>query len=439
MNILVNVALFALLTLLCHGRLYQVRPSATRLTEFYLFVSAGGVLGGAFAGLLAPHIFNGTYEYPILTAAAVLALPGMFSAGLGKFFRQATAGLFFAGCLVAVYLTGYASFAIPSDYQLHYLIGVIIALLLTVAHRDKPARYFSLLILSLIAAALLRPGNPDIEAARSFFGVHRVVESEDGKARILYHGTTLHGVQRIKSNDGTVLTGRPEPLVYYHSAGPIADAIDAARLAQKQLNRVALVGLGVGSLACYRQPQETWTFFEIDPVVVRIARNPKHFRFLSECAPDADIVIGDARLTIKQPGAPFDLLVLDAFSSDAIPAHLLTREAFESYLTRLTSTGTLIVHISNRHMELASTIAAVGRALGLVTYVRDDALGDNFEQTLKASARVVVLARNVADLGDLPKREGWARVADDPSLRPWTDDYSNLLGAIWAKKFPKVN
>ena len=245
---------------------------------------------------------------------------------------------------------------------------------------------------------------------RSFFGVHQVVVSADRTHQILFHGTTIHGAMRVRDEAGNPITGRPEPLTYYYFGGPISDAIEAARGVRSTLGKVALIGLGTGSLACHSREGEQWAFFEIDPEVVRIASDPKFFRFLSACAPSAKIVQGDARLTLAAQPERYDLIVLDAFSSDAIPVHLLTREAFASYLAHLAPKGMIVAHVSNRHMELVSVVSAVGAAEGLVVFVKYDRASLDYMKTYRANAIVVALARNVADLGDLPSRVGW-----DPS------------------------
>ena len=210
------------------------------------------------------------------------------------------------------------------------------------------------------------------ETARSFFGVHKVVESADGRFRVLYHGTTIHGAQRIRDEAGAPVTGRPEPLTYYHDRGPMAEAVGAVRARKGKLDRVLVVGLGSGSLACQAKPGEQWTHFEIDPVVIRIAQDSSKFRFLHECAPGAPIVLGDARLTIADVKVPADVIVLDAFSSDVVPVHLLTREALDLYMSKLAPGGALVFHISNRYLELPSVVATIAAERGLVTLVKRD-------------------------------------------------------------------
>jgi spermidine synthase len=211
----------------------------------------------------------------------------------------------------------------------------------------------------------------------------------------------------------------------------------AARAAAAgKLGNVAVVGLGAGSMACHRQDGERWTFFEIDPEVVRLARDPGMFRFLSRCAPNAPVVLGDARLTLAASPQQFDLIVLDAFSSDAIPTHLLTREALRGYLAHLVPHGMLLLHISNRHLELATVVAAVGASEGLTTLVKTDRNQIDFMGELRAAAMVTVLARDEADFGTLLGAAGWEK-ASAGGLAAWTDDYSDIVGAMLRKKLQR--
>ena len=431
-TIILNLSAFTLLTLLCHGELYARRPAPARLTEFYLCVSVGGVLGGAFAGLVAPNLFNSTYEYPILIAAALLALPGTFDGGWRRFSTQAAFVLALAAVVVAARFMTDAR--LPDSANVYFQIGLVLLVACMLFQRHQPARFFALAVLSFALTECWRPGFAPVEVVRSFFGVHRVAETADGRARILIHGTTLHGAERIRTDDGAPVTGTPEPLTYYYFGSPISDGIAAARGAQGGLRKVASVGLGTGSLACHRREGEAWTFFEIDPEVIRIARDPNRFRFLSSCAPDAPVVLGDARLTLEASPDRYDLIILDAFSSDAIPVHLLTREALAGYLSRLTENGMLVVHISNRHLELAPVVAAVGKAEGLVAYLKEDRAARGFGVDFRSNSRVVALARKEADLGDLPSRFGWQPLTPEPGVAPWTDDYSNIIATLWRKK-----
>ena len=260
------------------------------------------MLGGIFAGLLAPHLFNYTYEYPILVTAALLALPGALVRPVREFLwricsgnrrRGARAGFLYA--VVGFRLSG------GMDLTLQVVLVTLVGLMLL--QRRDPARFAALAVCAFIITGLWQPGLRLIEQTRSFFGVHRVVETVTGTHRMLVHGNTIHGAERMREADGTPVTGRPEPLTYYYFGGPISEVTAAARAAAGRLNSVAVVGLGAGSMACHRKEGETWTFFEIDPEVVRLARDPTVFHFLSSCAPNAPVVLGDARLTLAASSA----------------------------------------------------------------------------------------------------------------------------------------
>jgi hypothetical protein len=429
--IALNLTAFALLTLMCHGEVYARRPSPRRLTEFYLCTSFGGVIGGAFAGLVAPQIFNGNYEYPILIALALLCTPGVFAGGVRKALTGALPWLAISAVLALVwYLSRYQP---PATLELPFQVLLALLAAALLFQRQHPVRFFGLVILSFAVTALWRPGIAPIETARSFFGVHKVAEINGGRARVLYHGTTIHGAQRLRNDDGTPVSGPLLPQTYYYPGGPFAEAIVAARAARGGLDHVAVVGLGTGTLACHRKGGEHWTFFEIDPEVIRIARDPRRFEFLSTCAPDMPVVAGDARLTLEASTDRYDLIVLDAFSSDTIPVHLLTREAVAGYLSKLTPHGVLLLHISNRHLDLAPVVSNVAQSLGLIAFMREDNRAGDLLTTLKANARLVVLARDATDTGSIAG--SWTPLPPDRSSAPWTDDYSNILGVMLRTKF----
>jgi hypothetical protein len=428
-TIVLNLLGLFVLSLACHGALYIRRPEPARLTAFYLWTSFGGVVGGIFAGLLAPYLFKGTYEYPILIVAALLALPGALGPNLRGFLIRIWPALAIAALAVGSRLIMHVR--IDDRFGTAFTIGLLLLMGLMLLRRSDAARFAALAVVAFVVTGVWQPGLNVVEATRSFFGVHRVLEISSGTHRIMYHGTTIHGAERVREADGTPVRGRPEPLTYYYFGGPISEGVAAARQAQGKLGNVAAVGLGSGSLACHAKPGESWTFFEIDPEVVRLARDPNLFRFMSECAPEARVVLGDARLTLSASAQSFDLIVLDAFSSDAIPVHLLTREALRGYLARLAPHGVILMHISNRHMELLKVVAANGASEGLVTLARQDR-GAEIENTLQANALVAALARREADLGALPQ-QGWQK-EEAGAVAPWTDDYSDVLGSILRKK-----
>jgi hypothetical protein len=256
-----------------------------------------------------------------------------------------------------------------------------------------------------------------VHAERTFFGVYRVGES--GQFRTLYHGTTVHGRQAMAA-----AAPAPEPLTYYHRGSPIADVL---RSMNRPSRSVAVVGLGVGSLAAYAQPGDQWTFYEIDPAVERIARNPRLFGFLASC-PACTVIVGDARASLGSSTAKNDLLVLDAFSSDAIPIHLLTTEALTLYASRLAPDGMLAFHISNRHVELRPVLARLARDLRWAAAARFDRRPETDKQG-ESSSDWAVMARDANGLAVLLNDRGWATLAADG--RPaWSDDFSNLWQSL---------
>jgi spermidine synthase len=428
--IALNLSMFVVSAMICHRELYLRRPSTSHLTEFYLWISAGGVLGGIATGLLAPAIFPDVWEYPILIVLALLCRPGAFAGGAKPWLRDG--GLLAA--VTALFLIPGLVFnaTLPQEAELFWSIALVIVAAVIMLQASHPARLTGLVAAVLVVTSLYQPGRVRSETARSFFGVHKVVESADGRFRVLYHGTTIHGAQRIRDHAGAPMTGRPEPLTYYHDRGPMAEAVGAIRATKGKLDRVLVVGLGSGSLACQAKPGERWTHFEIDPVVIRIAQDRSKFRFLHECAPGAPIVLGDARLTLADVNAPADIIVLDAFSSDVVPVHLLTREAIDLYLSKLAPGGVLVFHISNRYLELASVLAATAAERGLVTLVKRDVsiTLEDFRRSMRKNSLVAAVARKDDDLAGLRMANGWERQKADPLLRAWTDDFSNVLAAM---------
>ena len=429
-TIVLHLVVFALLALLCHGELYARRPHPQRLTEFFLCTSLGGVLGGAFAGLLAPQIFSGNYEYPILIALALLALPGMFAGGARQALMKASPWLAVAIALATVWYV--TQLQLPASFELPFRALLVLLAAGMIFLRQRPVSFAGLAIAGLMLTTFWRPGMAPIETARSFFGVHTVVDLADGRARLLFHGNTMHGAERLRNDDGTPVEGAPQPQSYYYPGSPLAEGVAAIRSARSSFGRVAVVGLGTGTLACLRRGAENWTFFEIDPEVIRIASNPTLFTFLSRCAPKASLVLGDARLTLHASLDRYDLIVLDAFSSDSIPVHLLTREAIAGYVSKLAPHGVILVHISNRHLDLAPIIANIAQSQGLIALFKEGHPVGDVMTTLRTASRVVMLARTPDDVGKAARH--WAAMSPDPASALWTDDYSNLLGPMLRAK-----
>jgi spermidine synthase len=425
---LLHLVAFFVATLLCHGALAADRPAASHLTEFYLWMSVGGVLGGLFNALLAPLLFSSVAEYPVtLVLAAFLALaPSSASASASIFPRPRLAdyvwpfalGLLTAALLLIVWRLGLR----PAPATSVLIFGL--PALLGFFFSRHPLR-FALGLGAMLLAGSFYEGERGrvLHTERSFFGVHRVTEDTSGGYHLLVHGKTLHGRQSLDP------TRRTEPLTYYHRSGPIGQIL--ATYARDPHLAVGAVGLGAGSLASYASLHQPWTYYEIDPVVERLARDPRYFTFLRDSPGDLRVVLGDARLTLATaPDRAFGVLVLDAFSSDAIPVHLVTREAFALYRRKLAPHGLLACHISNLHLDLEPVFANLARDAGLVCLLRDDTLTSDAEAALGKSPSVwLVLARDAAEVSALAADNRW-RPARPDTRAVWTDDYSSLLSAF---------
>ncbi len=269
----------------------------------------------------------------------------------------------------------------------------------------------ALVVAALLALEMSPAGILNTSYERSFFGVHKIFLKDNGQFRALAHGTTLHGAIRIRNPDGSKYTGPITPLTYYHPQGVLAQTL---QLLPPQINgrEFAVVGLGAGAHSCNGLTRDRWTYFEIDPVVIKIAKDPEQFGFLSHCAPAAKIVLGDARLTLaEQPASAFDYLLIDAFSSDTIPIHLLTREAIALYVSRLKNDGLLVIHISNRHLELQSVVAALARDAGLAIKTRIQITKSTSLADPNSSA-VAIFARQPETLAPFTEELGWKQPAE---------------------------
>jgi spermidine synthase len=290
----------------------------------------------------------------------------------------------------------------------------------------RPLR-FGLGVAAILAASQLYIGSVGsvLYAERSFFGIHRVSIGGQGRYRQLVHGSTLHGMQ------STDPTRSREPLTYYYRSGPLGQLFAQLGRSQQPAT-VAVVGLGAGSTACYAQPGQAWTFYEIDPAVERIARDPRFFTFLRDCAPDAPVVLGDARLALKRaPQQGYELIILDAYSSDSIPLHLLTREALQLYMAKLAPDGVLAFHISNQHLDLEPVLGNLARDAGLSALVQNEVAISSAESEMgKAASQWTVLARAPADLESLAADPRWQPLRLDAGTGVWTDDFASLLSVF---------
>jgi hypothetical protein len=427
----VHLSVFFVNALMCHGELARTRPAPRYLTAFYLWISAGGVIGGLGAGLIAPYVFNWVAEYPILIALAVLCRPGLALPG-DRLQRYLLFGGLAAAVLVLIVCAEY-----PVALSQTAFTWTVATLLAASALFWRAPLPFAAMIAFILLAYYSIVEQPGAMSVRSFFGVSRIRETEttDGQFRLLQHGTTLHGGQRIREADGRLAAiDPPELLLYYWDGSAISQTFDAVRARVDRPIRFAVIGLGAGSLACRAAPDDTVHYYEIDPAVIRIARDPYLFSFLWVCRPDAPIILGDARLTLAEaPDGAYDLIVVDAFSSDAIPIHLLTREAMAMYLKKLSPHGMVVMHVSNRHLELASVVAGIAAANGLITRVSESSDLDEAANPYKFVGTVAAVARSEEDFGALAQARDWELTAPDPSQWVWTDDYCNIVGAVFRK------
>jgi len=401
-----------------HGAMAADRPAANRLTEFYLIMSLGGVLGGAFNALLVPLIFNSVIEYPLMILAILALRPSLRWMGQGR------TRLWSVTAIVALIAAAilYLNVGVESETLLTYrLIALFaIAAILMSAHSRLGPVIAAACTFGI--SALANPTGTGFQD-RSFFGVVKILEL--GEFRLLKHGTTQHGAQFLDPAKALI------PTTYYAKETPIGQIFST----HERAGNVGVVGLGTGSVACYTRPDQTYIYYEIDPLVAKLAKDPDHFTYLSGCTPDASIVLGDGRLNLAaEPEQAFELLLIDAFSSDSVPAHLLTVEAVELYLSRLSDDGLLVMHISNRHMDLSKIVARVADQVGVPILYQFHNPGEDEGNAFAVSAsQVVVMANSRSALAALENDPDWVPLESD-GKRPWTDDYSNVIGAILAKK-----
>jgi SAM-dependent methyltransferase len=415
-----------------HTRLFDSRPPAQHLTLFYLAMSLGGVLGGAFCALVAPLVFDWTYEHLLLLIAAawLILAPSPFES-LGRFWNDH--GRTKTITLVAIPLLVFLAAVGTAHSELLGRFGIVAILAVAIASIGNRGLFTAAIAALVIAAggwehleASATPG----KMTRSFFGIYSV---RDGPhhSRILVHGTTVHGVQNL----GSAARERMATSYYAPPSG-VGLAMRAVPALFGPSARVGVVGLGAGTLACYAQPGQTWTFYEIDPAVVRIARDPARFTFLSRCKPDARILVGDARLLIeRERPATVDVLVLDAFSSDAVPMHLLTREAFADYRRLLAPGALLMVHISNRYIDLDPVIAGAARDGGWHAAMRRYRPDAEAVMRNEGASDWIAMSLSPETLSKLVNGSGaqWTSLNAPTGFTAWTDDHASVLPLIsWA-------
>ena len=431
--VLIHLVTFFFAALMCHQRLASLRPPPDRLTEFFLLLSLGGVVGGAFNALIAPVVFNTVAEYPLVLCLTALARPWS---------RQRPSRdewLWFAAVVPLVLIPQALLWWLGEDGRPHQMglgwdqarnFSFLIlggAAICAFMIRDRARLFFLALSMIAVSAAYVPVRYDWTESDRSFFGVIRRADQDFpgvGAMRILMHGTTLHGAQAIAPE------WRCRPSLYYAPVTPIGESVIVTQNRTPEA-AIGVVGQGAGSLAAYKRAGDDLTFFEIDPMVDRWARDPRRFSYISDCA-DGPIrtVLGDARLTLRdEPNGRYDLLVVDAFSSDAVPTHMLTVEAIREYLRVLRPDGLLVLHLSNRNLEITSPTIAAAQALGVPFRHKIYGENPNAPQLTEASTEVVVLSPTAAGLAPFDVDPRW-RGDLTTDVAPWTDDYVNLFGAL---------
>ena len=417
-----HLVAFFVTAMVCHRELAESRPKAAYLTEFYLWMSFGGVLGGVFNVILAPLLYNSVIEYPF---ALVIALGLRPPASKSYGGRRAMILDLVLPALVCAAVWGGFRLPKPPDtwgsYGTHFFLGAAAAL---VAMFWKRPLRLALGAGAIYAGVRLADATDSdiILQRRSFFGLYRVRQMLE--YNVLQNGTTTHGGQSRNP------ARRLEPITYYYKEGPLGQIFGNVE-SEIPLRRVAIVGLGTGTTACYGRKGERWTYYEIDPLVVLIARAPSLFTYIRDCPPTVNVVLGDARLSLaKAPDAEYDLIVLDAFTSDAIPAHLLTREALALYLRKLRPSGAVAFHISNRYVDLRPVLIALANDARVPGALGDKDATEEQRIKLYYGSRWIVMAKSPATLATLVRQDGWIPLPPTPAARVWTDDYSDLLSVL---------
>jgi hypothetical protein len=414
----VHLLTFFVTAVVCHSELARRRPGVDSLTVFYFCMSVGGAAGGVFNALVAPLIFSSDYEY-YLALIAACALRGLMPDQPGKLvWGDVVYPLLLAAAVAAMAYRSIDATPVGLVERVAFLVPCAVALYV---FAERPFR-FAFGVAAVFAAALLVQGSVDVlHMERNFFGVIKVKLVDGGRKTGLIHGTTMHGTEFVDPNL------RREPLAYYARSGPVGQAL---ALAGKRPS-VAAIGLGTGALACYRQPGETWTFFEIDGAVERIARDTRYFHYLADCGAGTRVVLGDGRLSLKtMPDRSYDLIVLDAFSSDSIPMHLLTKEALQLYLRKLKPRGVVLVNISNEYLNLLPVLSTLVDGVGAAG--RHELFAPNASEAARGATASdwVVIGAQPADLDFLTPERRWSVMSKRQGGEPWSDDFSNIFGAV---------
>ncbi len=427
-----HLAGFALIATWVHARLAASAPAATNLTEFYLVISIGGVAGGVFNAIVAPAIFVLPVEYPLVLALVGLVLPWR-SASLwpGRSGRLALLVLPAVLLIAQVWLIRWLEQADAWPDAARSALLLVVPVTLALAAKRHGLAFAVTLAAGVLAGTVNTLTSPKLIAIdRSFFGVMRVEATPEGEHAMheFLHGTTIHGKQVVSPE----IELRRMPLAYYYPSGPFGDAMRAAAdRAGDGAIRTGVIGLGTGGVATYTRPGDTMTFYEIDPAVERIARNTALFTYLHDAPGEIEVLIGDGRRLLAEAGpeVEYDVFFLDAFSSDSIPVHLLTREAFELYFARLADDGLIVAHVSNRYMDLVPVVADIAASLDAPALIRDYMPSEEDAELSAVSTTMVVIGRPGAARPEMP--DTWIDLRGDPSGAVWTDDHADVVSAIY--------
>ena len=415
---------FFLLAYGCHRLVFEKRPEASKLTSYYIYLSVGGALGGVFNSLAAPVIFNGAYEFTISIIAALITLCAVAYGDsvksmlnpknlIGKQIEAIAIALALIAGMLVYYTTG-------NMYA--WIIGVMLTLIGFIYIKEQ-GRLLTLttIILMLIPVFLVFRGSDILLQERNYFGVKRV--SEKFGVRDFVHGTTNHGSQILEEKY------RLTPITYYNPTGPAADIFRVAQMENPQANSLIL-GLGIGGLSCLADKNSSLTYIEIDPDVIRLAEDRNFFTFVSDCGPKETMIAGDGRLELaKLADQSYDLLFMDAFSSDSIPFHLITVEAVKLYLQKLKEDGFIAFHISNRYFTLSPELAAIARDLDLKIIGRSQAdgvvAGTNYGYS---GTTYYIMTKNQKVIDRFKQQEtGWAEFTREIPTKAWHDDHINVI------------
>jgi hypothetical protein len=415
-----HLGYFFFAALMCHTQLAADRPGPAHLAQFYVWLSLGGVLGGIFNALVAPLVFKSVVEYPLTIVLICLLLPNLTQQPTALRERRLDFALPVLIFALTMGLAWFADHVAPVQMSGSVFV-VALPLFVSYPLRKRPVRFGLSLGAVILAAGLMTTvGGNIVHAERNFFGVLRVIDDPTRGVHSFLHGGTVHGRQR------TAAERRCEPMSYYHPEGPLGRIFAQVERSKPGAN-IAVIGLGIGGTTAYARASQHWTFYEINPAVVSVARTPQYFSYLSECAAaPVDIVLGDARLKLHSaPDHAYDVLVLDAFSSDAIPIHLITQQALDLYLTKLQPNGLLVFHISNRNLDLSQVVADIAHSRQLNCLSMRDMTQS--QEKGRDPSHWMVLTRNAADFGTLPN-ESYARALTSSGDRNvWTDDFSNII------------